>query len=74
MLTIEGTYRNGIIELSGRPAGVSESKVLVTFIEPEVVNLAERGIDREEAAELRAKFSVISEDWNRPEMDIYDVD
>lgn len=74
MLTIEGTYKNGTIVLSNPPTDVTESKVLVTFLQAEQVDLAERGIDREEAAELRAKFSAISEDWDRPEMDIYDVD
>lgn len=36
------------------------------------INLAERGISTEQAAELRWRFQAIAEDWNRPEMDIYD--
>jgi hypothetical protein len=74
MLTIEGTYKDGTIVLTDPPADVTESRVLVTFVQPEQINLAERGIDRDEAAELRAKLSTISDDWDRSEMDIYDVD
>ncbi|MDQ3713900.1 MAG: hypothetical protein M3388_17010 [Acidobacteriota bacterium] len=74
MLTIEGTYKNGQIILTETPAEVSESKVLVTFIETKEVNLKKRGIGKTQAAELRGKLNTIAEDWNRPEMDVYDVD
>jgi hypothetical protein len=36
--------------------------------------MRERGISREQAADLRARLSTFAEDWERPEMDIYDVD
>jgi hypothetical protein len=74
MLTIEGTYKNGQVILAETPTGVDESKVLVAFLDTREINLPERGISREQAAELKAKFNTIVEDWNRPEMDIYDVD
>ena len=74
MLTIEGTYKNGQIILTETPTEVSESKVLVTFLEIKEINLQERGIGKVQAVELRSKLSTITEDWNRPEMDIYDVD
>ena len=74
MQTVEGTYKNGRIILAQAPTDVTESRVLVTFLETENIDLPERGIDKEQAAELRAKFSTIAEDWNRPEMDVYDVD
>ena len=74
MLTIEGTYKNGQIVLAETPAEVSESKVLVTFLETKEINLKERGIGKTQAAELRGKLNTIAEDWNRPEMDVYDVD
>jgi hypothetical protein len=32
ILTIEGTYRNGAIELGETPAGIDESRVFVTFL------------------------------------------
>ena len=37
------------------------------------VNLSERGIDAVEAADLRARLQAISEDWERPEMEVYDA-
>ncbi len=74
MLTIEGTYKNGQIALSETPTDFSEAKVLVTFLQPRAIDLRERGIEAEQAAELRAKLSGIAEDWNQPEMDVYDVD
>ncbi len=74
MLTIKGTYKNGKIILMETPAEVSESKVLVTFLETKEINLKERGIGETQAAELRGKLNTIAEDWNRPEMDVYDVD
>ena len=74
MLTIEGTYKNGTVTLTETPAEVGESKVLVTFLETKEINLQERGIGKTQAAELRGKLNTIAEDWNRPEMDVYDVD
>jgi len=74
VLTIEGTYKNGKIILTETPTQVSESKVLVTFLEIKEINLSERGIGKNQAAELKTRFSSIAEDWNRPEMDVYDVD
>ena len=74
MLTIEGTYKNGQVTLTETPAEVGESKVLVTFLEIKEINLPERGIGKAQAAELKAKLSTMAEDWNKPEMDVYDVD
>ncbi len=74
MLTIEGTYKNGKIVLNEPPSELTESKVLVTFLRPVRIDLAEKGIDKEQAARLKAKLGTISEDWDRPEMDVYDVD
>ena len=74
MLTIEGTYKNGKIVLDNAPLELTESKVLVTFLQPVLIDLAEKGISVEQAAELRAKMGVIAEDWEMPEMDVYDVD
>ncbi len=36
------------------------------------IDLREQGIDESLAAELRAGFATFAEDWNAPEMDIYD--
>lgn len=74
MLTIEGTYKDGQITLTETPAQISESKVLIMFLESKEINLKERGIDKAQATELKAKLGTMTEDWNRPEMDVYDVD
>ena len=72
MLTsIEGTYRNGRIELKEPPAGVQdETPVIVTFMTGDV-DLRAQGISQARAADLRAALSTF-EDWNEPEMDVYD--
>jgi hypothetical protein len=46
----------------------------VTFVpSPETtIDLAARGIDCEQAAELRGRLAAFAEDWQRPEMDAYD--
>jgi hypothetical protein len=36
------------------------------------IDLRERGIDERLAAELRLRFATFAEDWDAPEMDIYD--
>lgn len=71
--TIEGIYRNGKIELTERPGHVpDEARVIVTFLETKWVDLQRRGIDEAQAAELRARLAAFAEDWDSPEMDIYD--
>ena len=73
MLTVEGTYENGKIELLEQPPNeVKKARVLVTFVESNEINLHERGIDERQATDLRGRLSAISEDWERPEMDVYD--
>lgn len=74
MLTVEGTYKNGTVQLSEKPARIKESRVLVTFLAPAEVDLRARGIGEAQAADLRARLKTMAEDWNRPEMDIYDAD
>ena len=74
MLTIEGIYKDGQVVLTETPEEVAESRVLVTFLNTRLIDLQELGIGKEEAAEMRGKFDTIAEDWDRPEMDIYDVD
>lgn len=71
--SIEGVYRNGKIELVETPSDVRDkTRVIVTFLEPRSVNLRARGIDEAQAAELRARLATFAEDWESPEMDIYD--
>lgn len=71
--TFEGIYRNGKVELTAVPYGVPEATpVLVTFLETKGVSLRERGIDEGQAADLRARLMTFAEDWDSPEMAIYD--
>lgn len=37
------------------------------------IDFQSRGINREQAANLRARLQSFAEDWNCPEMDVYDV-
>ena len=71
--TIEGIYRDGKIDLSETPNDVCEgTRVIVTFLPPGSMDLREHGIDKAQAAELRARLACFAEDWESPEMDIYD--
>ena len=71
--SIEGTYSNGKIELSETPQGMPEdTKVIVTFLQPALIDLREHGISEKQAASLRHRLSTFIEDWESPEMAIYD--
>lgn len=74
MLTsVQGIYRHGKIELIEQPGNIrDETRVVVTFLEPAPIDLRERGISEKQAAELRARFETFAEDWDSPEMSIYD--
>jgi len=73
--SFEGVYREGKIELlEPVPEGAS-GRVIVTFVSsPDAtVDLAARGVDRQQAADLRHRLATFVEDWQRPEMDAYDA-
>lgn len=71
--SVEGIFRNGKVELLEPPPGPQESRVVVTFLSArEPVDLKDRGIDEVKAADLRARLRSFQEDWNRPDMDVYD--
>lgn len=73
LYTIQGIYRDGKIELVEQPADIQEDTiVLVTFLETNLVNLQERGIDKAAAGEMRARMATFAEEWDSPEMSIYD--
>jgi len=74
MLTsVEGTFRNGKVELREIPANVTEEmRVIVTFLKSNDIDLRARGIDETQAADLRARLTTFAEDWDSPEMAIYD--
>ncbi len=71
--TIEGIYRYGKIELIEPLTDLpGEARVIVTFLEPQWLDLRSRGLDETQAAELRARLATFTEDWDSLEMDIYD--
>ena len=76
--TVPGVYREGRIELFEVPDDVpEEAAVIVTFVDgvgsqSPGVDLRLLGIDRTEAARLRASLVSFAEEWDSPKMDIYD--
>lgn len=73
--SVEGVYRDGRVELLEPVPGETETRVIVTFLSSgRVIDLAERGIDERHAADLRQRVKTFAEDWDRPEMDVYDED
>ncbi|MEK7728850.1 MAG: hypothetical protein AAB354_10585 [candidate division KSB1 bacterium] len=73
LISVEGVYRNGKVELKELPANVNnDARVIITFVEPSFIDLRSRGIDEAQASDLRARLASFAEDWNSPEMDIYD--
>jgi len=74
MLTsIEGVYRDGRIELVEQPTNVqNDTRVIVTFLQRGQVDLRARGIDAQQAADLRAQLAPFADEWNSPDMDVYD--
>ena len=74
MLTsVEGVYRDGRVELIENPIDVPEGTwVIVTFVKSGDIDLKSQGIDRDQAQVLRASLSTFSDDWDRPEMSVYD--
>jgi hypothetical protein len=76
MLTsVEGIFQDGEVKLMEPVPEGASGRVIVTFLPgPKSIDLRERGIDKNQAADLRARLSAFAEDWQRPEMDVYDVD
>ncbi len=73
LTTIEGVYRDGKIEFSQMPRDVCDgTPVIVTFLPSHSVDLQERGINQAQAEVLRAQLATFAEDWESPEMNVYD--
>ncbi len=72
--SIEGIYRDGKIELVEMPTKIrNNTRVIVTFLKgSDRIDLRARGIGEVQAADLRGRLSTFVEDWESPEMDIYD--
>ncbi len=74
MLTsVEGLYQKGIIEISEIPTDIPDgTRVIVTFLKPSEVDLESYGINKAQAEILRTSLTTFTEDWDSPEMGIYD--
>ncbi|MGA2183258.1 MAG: hypothetical protein ABSH47_09530 [Bryobacteraceae bacterium] len=73
MKSVEGIYRDGRVELLEPLEGADGARVIVTLVHSsEPVDLRERGLDESQAADLRHRLSRFAEDWDRPEMSVYD--
>ena len=72
--SVEGVYRDGKVDLLEqlREAEAEGSRVIVTWVSPTSIDLSERGIDESQAADLRRRLGTFAEDWDRPEMAVYD--
>lgn len=64
-----------IIAAEAQARGLSIDEYLKSPLpHPNGTDLLARGIDKVQAADLRARLKTFTEDWNRPEADIYDED
>lgn len=73
LVSVQGVYRHGKVELIEQPSMMrDETRVVVTFLDSGLIDLRTRGIDEKQAAEWRARLATFAEDWDSPEMSIYD--
>ena len=71
--SVEGVFRNGKVELLEPAPQAQEGRVLVTFLSGRApIVLSDRGLTPASAADLRSRLGAFAEDWERPEMDVYD--
>jgi hypothetical protein len=72
--SVEGIYQNGKVELLQLPSDVDEARLIVTFLPKSgSFDLPSRGINQEQAANLRARLQSFAQDWERPDMEAYNV-
>ncbi len=71
--SVEGVYRDGKIELAELPRDVrGDTRVIVTFLETSHIDLRARGLDEAQAARLRAELGTFAQEWDSPDMEMYD--
>ena len=70
---LTGIYRQGYIELREKPCHLSdETQVFITLSESHDLPLNTQEITPEQAQQLRHSLASFAEEWNSPEMSIYD--
>ncbi len=73
LTTVAGIYRDGRVELNEKPCNAQDgARVFVTFMGASESDLRAHGIDERQAADIRASFATFAEDWDAPDMEIYD--
>lgn len=73
LTTLQGVYRKGKIVLNDNPSDIpDETPVIVTFLGVEGIDLRARGINEEQASALRSQLASFAEEWDSPEMSVYD--
>lgn len=71
--SVQGVFRDGKVEFTEPVPRIEQARVLITFLpESGPIDLQKLRIDTTAAVELRSRFGLIAEDWERPEMDVYD--
>jgi hypothetical protein len=72
--SVEGVYRDGKVELKEVPPDLKQARVIVTFLPKEgPIDLRALGISEAEAARMRWGWGAAVEDWDSPEMDVYNA-
>jgi hypothetical protein len=72
--TVEGRFRDGRVELLEAPPSQEEARVIVTFLPPDGREIMPASpLTSDEAADLRVRLRSFAEDWDRPDMDVYDT-
>ena len=67
-------YKDGKVELIEMPNCINTARVIVTFLSTTVsVDLPFCGINAEKAAHLRTRLQCFAQDWDQPEMEVYDA-
>ena len=71
--SVEGVYRDGKVILTGEVPDGTEGRVIVTFVGSDNASLEQRGIDPAQAADLHRRLGTFADDWQSPDMDVYDA-
>ena len=69
--------QDGVLTLENLPLQAGETIEVIILVQPEMherpsIILESRGIDEAQAADLRGRLSTFAEEWESPEMDLYD--
>jgi hypothetical protein len=73
MKSIEGIYQNGKVKLLEPGPANGKSRVIVTFVPFSGPEGQKKRLTKTHAANLRTRLKTFQEDWDRPEMDVYDA-